>query len=88
MKRKWSKIVYGGDYNPEQWPREIRDQDMRLFKLADIDIVTLNVFSWALNQPRSAIAHRIPNWRHRPNCLNRRPMSNPPVPARAKAPGW
>ncbi len=51
MKRKWSKIVYGGDYNPEQWPREIRDQDMRLFKLADIDIVTLNVFSWALNQP-------------------------------------
>ncbi|MFC4600523.1 beta-galactosidase [Cohnella hongkongensis] len=51
MNRKWSKIVYGGDYNPEQWPREIWDEDMRLFKLAGIDIVTLNVFSWALNQP-------------------------------------
>jgi len=51
MKRNWSKIRYGGDYNPEQWPREIWDEDMRLFKLAGIDIVTLNVFSWALNQP-------------------------------------
>lgn len=45
------KIVYGGDYNPEQWPRDIWDEDMRLFRLAGIDIATLNVFSWALNQP-------------------------------------
>lgn len=41
------KILYGGDYNPEQWPEEIWAEDMRLFKLARIDIVTLNVFSWA-----------------------------------------
>jgi beta-galactosidase len=46
-----SKILYGGDYNPEQWPNEIRDEDMRLFRLAGVDIATLNVFSWALNQP-------------------------------------
>lgn len=45
------KIVYGGDYNPEQWPEPVWDEDMRLFKLAGIDIATLNVFSWALNQP-------------------------------------
>lgn len=45
------KILYGGDYNPEQWPEQIWEEDMRLFKLADIDIVTLNVFSWAYNQP-------------------------------------
>lgn len=41
------KIVYGGDYNPEQWSEDIWEEDMRLFALAGIDIVTLNVFSWA-----------------------------------------
>lgn len=45
------KILYGGDYNPEQWPEEIWEEDMRLFKLAHIDEVTLNVFSWAALQP-------------------------------------
>lgn len=48
---KVNKILYGGDYNPEQWPEEIWEEDMRLFKLAHIDIVTLNVFSWAALQP-------------------------------------
>lgn len=45
------KIAYGGDYNPEQWPREVWDDDMRLFRLAGIDIATVGVFSWALLQP-------------------------------------
>ena len=45
------KILYGGDYNPEQWPEEIWQEDMRLFKLAGIDVVTLNVFNWANLQP-------------------------------------
>jgi beta-galactosidase len=45
------KIAYGGDYNPEQWPREVWADDMRLFRLAGIDIATVNVFSWALLQP-------------------------------------
>lgn len=48
---KVKKIVYGGDYNPEQWPEEIWPEDMRLLKGAGIDIVTLNVFSWAAIQP-------------------------------------
>lgn len=51
---KIKKICYGGDYNPEQWPEEIWKEDMRLFKLAHIDIVTLNVFSWAMLQPDEA----------------------------------
>lgn len=46
-----NKILYGGDYNPEQWPRGVWEEDMRLFKLAGIDIATVNVFSWARNQP-------------------------------------
>ena len=46
-----NKVLYGGDYNPEQWPEEIWEEDMRLFKLAGIDEVTLIVFSWAALQP-------------------------------------
>ncbi len=48
---KLAKIFYGGDYSPDQWPREIWDEDVRLFKLAHIDVATLPVFSWALLQP-------------------------------------
>lgn len=48
---KVKKILYGGDYNPEQWPEETWEEDMRLLKLAHIDVVTLNVFSWAALQP-------------------------------------
>lgn len=45
------KIAYGGDYNPEQWDEATWAEDMRLFRLANIDTVTLNVFSWASLQP-------------------------------------
>lgn len=46
-----TKIYYGGDYNPEQWPEEIWKEDMRMMKRAHINLVTLNVFSWAVLQP-------------------------------------
>lgn len=46
-----SKIAYGGDYNPEQWPEPVWDEDYRLFDLAGIDTVTVGVFSWTLTQP-------------------------------------
>ena len=55
-----NKVLYGGDYNPEQWPEEIWEEDMRLFKLAGIDEVTLNVFSWAALQPSEDII--LKNW--------------------------
>lgn len=48
---KLPKVWYGGDYNPDQWPREVWEEDMRLFKLAHVDVVTLPVFSWPLLQP-------------------------------------
>ncbi|MFD0713281.1 beta-galactosidase [Paenibacillus sp. GCM10027626] len=51
INNKLPKIWYGGDYNPEQWDAEIWKEDERLFKLAGIDVATVNVFSWALNQP-------------------------------------
>ncbi|MEG1291962.1 MAG: beta-galactosidase [Lachnospiraceae bacterium] len=48
---KHNKIAFGGDYNPEQWPEDTWEEDMRLLKLAHVDTLTLNVFSWALLQP-------------------------------------
>ncbi|MCR5415928.1 MAG: beta-galactosidase [Pseudobutyrivibrio sp.] len=46
-----NKVLYGGDYNPEQWPEEIWQEDMKLLKEAHINELTLNVFSWAALQP-------------------------------------
>ena len=37
---KVNKIVYGGDYNPEQWPKEVWKEDMKLLKEAHIDVLT------------------------------------------------
>ncbi|WP_411346048.1 beta-galactosidase [Paenibacillus sp. WLX1005] len=48
---KLPKIFYGGDYNPEQWDHQTHLEDLELFQQAGIDIATLNVFSWARNQP-------------------------------------
>jgi hypothetical protein len=39
-------ISYGGDYNPEQWPREVWDEDVRLMHEAGVNFVTLGVFAW------------------------------------------
>ena len=51
MKTPFTRILYGGDYNPNQWPREVWNEDMRLFKKAGINSATVNVFSWAKLQP-------------------------------------
>ena len=44
-------IVYGGDYNPEQWPRETWAEDMRLMREAGVNRVSVGIFSWALLEP-------------------------------------
>ncbi|MEK3870603.1 MULTISPECIES: beta-galactosidase [unclassified Paenibacillus] len=50
INEKLPKIWYGGDYNPEQWGPETWQEDERMFKLAGIDVATVNVFSWAMLQ--------------------------------------
>ncbi|WP_211747593.1 beta-galactosidase [Paenibacillus sp. Marseille-Q4541] len=54
---KLPKVFYGGDYNPEQWDHETHQEDLRMFKIAGIDIATINVFSWAKNQPDEITYH-------------------------------
>ncbi len=46
-------MLHGGDYNPEQWlayPEVLRD-DLRLMKLAGVNIVSIGIFSWAMLEP-------------------------------------
>ncbi|WP_406468372.1 beta-galactosidase [Streptomyces sp. NBC_01594] len=46
------RILFGGDYNPDQWPEEVWEDDVRLMKDAGVNSVTLGVFSWAKIEPR------------------------------------
>ncbi|GHB00063.1 beta-galactosidase [Streptomyces tendae] len=49
------RILYGGDYNPEQWPEETWPEDIRLMKAAGVNSVTLGVFSWSKLEPRPGV---------------------------------
>jgi beta-galactosidase len=41
------RLAFGGDYNPEQWPREVWDQDVALMREAGVNLVSLGIFAWA-----------------------------------------
>jgi len=45
-------VLYGADYNPEQWSEEIWDEDVRRMQEAGVTIVSLGIFSWSRIQPR------------------------------------
>ena len=45
-------ILYGGDYNPEQWPEAIWQEDVSLMREAGVNFVSLAIFSWAKLEPR------------------------------------
>ncbi|KAA8821720.1 beta-galactosidase [Bifidobacterium vespertilionis] len=52
LTRDGSGIAYGADYNPDQWPEEIWDDDIRLMREAHVNVVSLAIFSWARLEPR------------------------------------
>ena len=43
-----SGIAYGGDYTPEQWPRETWLEDVALMREAGVNLVSVGIFAWAL----------------------------------------
>ena len=47
----FSKMIYGGDYNPEQWPADVWQEDARLMQEAGVNLVSLGVFAWAKLEP-------------------------------------
>jgi beta-galactosidase len=48
---KWPLFPYGGDYNPEQWPKEVWEEDADLMVKAGWNTATLPVFGWASLEP-------------------------------------
>ncbi len=50
-----SFIPFGGDYNPDQWDEATIDKDIQLFKKANVNTVTLPVFSWAKLEPEEGV---------------------------------
>ncbi|MFC8370652.1 beta-galactosidase [Streptomyces sp. NPDC057239] len=44
-------LAFGGDYNPEQWPENVWDEDVRLMREAGVTMVSAGIFSWALLEP-------------------------------------
>ena len=47
------QILYGGDYNPEQWldEPEILKKDVQYMKEAGINAVSMGMFSWSALEP-------------------------------------
>jgi len=43
--------MYGGDYNPDQWPERVWAEDVRLMQEAGVNIVSLGIFSWSRIEP-------------------------------------
>ncbi|MGC1378692.1 MAG: beta-galactosidase [Anaerolineales bacterium] len=44
-------LIYGGDYNPEQWSPDVWQEDARLMQEAGVNLVSLGIFSWAKMEP-------------------------------------
>ncbi|RZU63651.1 beta-galactosidase [Zhihengliuella halotolerans] len=48
-------LLYGADYNPEQWPADVWPQDARLMRQAGVNLATVGVFSWARIEPAPGV---------------------------------
>lgn len=57
MSLSFSRFLYGGDYNPDQWldSPEILAEDIRLMKQAHINVVSLAIFAWAKLEPADGV---------------------------------
>ena len=55
MHSRWPRLdglAYGGDYNPEQWPEEVWEQDVALMREAGVTLVSVGIFSWGMLEPQ------------------------------------
>ncbi|WP_372451749.1 beta-galactosidase [Catellatospora tritici] len=49
--------LFGGDYNPEQWPEEVRAEDLALMRAAGVNLATVGVFAWSRLEPEPGRYH-------------------------------
>lgn len=45
-------LLFGGDYNPEQWSPQVWREDVALMRAAGVNLVTVGVFSWSRLEPQ------------------------------------
>ncbi len=45
------RLLYGGDYNPEQWPADVQAEDAELMRRARVTTATVGVFAWSRLEP-------------------------------------
>lgn len=50
--KKENFVLFGGDYNPDQWDDETIEEDIKYFKEASVNTVSLPMFSWAKLEPK------------------------------------
>lgn len=48
-------LLHGGDYNPEQWPVDVWQEDNRLMSEAKVNSVCLGIFSWVSLEPSEGV---------------------------------
>jgi len=48
---RFPHFLHGGDYNPDQWPEDVWQEDMRLMKLANCNAMSVAIFAWAKLEP-------------------------------------
>ncbi|MFD7280640.1 beta-galactosidase [Streptomyces sp. NPDC059862] len=53
--RGLTRLAFGGDYNPEQWPETVWQEDVRLMREAGVSMVSVGIFSWALLEPEPGV---------------------------------
>jgi beta-galactosidase len=54
---KFPKLLHGGDYNPDQWLKypDILEKDIQLMKQANINCVSMGIFSWINLEPEEGV---------------------------------
>ena len=49
------RVGFGGDYTPEQWPREVWKEDVHLMREAGVNLVNVAIFGWSLLEPSDGV---------------------------------
>ena len=50
VRRRLGSFGFGADYNPEQWPESVWDEDIALMKAAGVTMVSVGIFGWAATE--------------------------------------
>lgn len=87
MKPWQSAIWFGGDYNPEQWPKGIWAEDLDLMHEAGVTTASIGIFSWANLEPTEG--HYTLDWLEEVlNGLHNRGITADLANATASPPAW